>query len=144
MAHRPRRGPHRARRGERGSASLWVILVISVAFTALLGLVLDGGRVVDARLTASRTAAQAARSGADELSQSSIRSGGNAVAAVAATSTAHSYLRAAGLRGSVRVSGDTVIVTVHGTSQPSILGLFGVGAFPVNETESARGIQGEN
>lgn len=126
---------------ERGSISLWVVLVVSVAFTALLGLVLDGGRVIDARLAAARAAGQAARAGADQLSQASIRSGGNAVASQQAAGTARSYLRAVGMHGSVTISGDTVIVTVRGSSRPHVLAAFGVGPFPVVETESARGIQ---
>ena len=135
------RGQH-ARNG-RGAVSLWVVLVISVAFTALLGLVLDGGRVIDARLTAARAASQAARAGADQLSGASIRSGGNAVAAQTAAAAARGYLHAAGLRGTVRISGDTVAVTVRGTSNPHILQVFGVGPFPIDETETSRGIQGE-
>ena len=55
-------------RDERGSASIWALLLTAGAFTLLLGLIVDGGRVIDARLASSRTAAQAARVGADALS----------------------------------------------------------------------------
>ncbi len=34
-------------RSERGSASIWGILVIAGAFTVLLGLVVDGGQIID-------------------------------------------------------------------------------------------------
>src|SRR5215203_1823771 len=122
-------------RNERGSASIWAILVISGAFTVLLGLVVDGGRVIDARTAASRAAAQAARAGADSLSSSSVRDGHDAISVEAARARAQNYLRDAGLRGAVIVSGDTVTVTVTGTSETQILGVIGIDSFPIEESE---------
>ena len=74
-------------RDERGSASIWAILVIAGAFTVLLGLVVDGGRVIDDRVAASRAAAQAARVGADSLSSASVRDGHDAINVEAAKRT---------------------------------------------------------
>ena len=87
-------------RNERGSASIWAILVISGAFTVLLGLVVDGGRVMDARIAASRAAAQAARVGADSLSSASVRSGHDAISVEAAKARAQNYLHSAGMSAS--------------------------------------------
>ena len=88
-------------RNERGSASIWAVLVIAGAFTVLLGLVVDGGRVIDARVAASRAAAQAARAGADALSSASVRNGNDAIDVEAAMARAQSYLHDAGMTGTV-------------------------------------------
>ena len=117
-------------RNERGSASIWAILVISGAFTVLLGLVVDGGRVMDARIAASRAAAQAARVGADSLSSASVRSGHDAISVEAAKARAQNYLHDAGMSGAVSVSGDTVTVTVTGASETQILGVIGIAVLP--------------
>lgn len=131
-------------RDERGSASIWAILVIAGAFTVLLGLVVDGGRVIDERVAASRAAAQAARAGADALSAASVRSGSDAIDVEAARARAQTYLRDAGINGTVSVTGDTVTVTVTGRSTNQILGVIGVTSFPIDETESARAITEED
>ena len=132
------------KRAEHGSASIWAILVIAGAFTVLLGLVVDGGRVIDERVAASRAAAQAARAGADALSAPSVRNGSDVVDAEAARARAQSYLRDAGMDGTVSVAGDTVTVTVTGESKNQILGVIGVTSFPIDETESARAITEED
>lgn len=123
--------------GEGGSASAWALIVMATAFTVLLGLVVDGGNVLDARLDASRAAAQAARVGADALSQSSLRDGRDRVDVARATARARSYLRSAGMNGTTTVRGDTVSVTVRGRSKTQILGVLGIRSFPVEETQTA-------
>jgi len=132
------------RRDERGSASIWAILVIAGAFMVLLGLVVDGGRVIDERAAAYRAAAQAARAGADALSSASVRNGNDAIDAEAARVRAQNYLRDVGLDGTVSVTGDTVTVRVTGESQTQFLGVIGITSFPVDETESARAITEED
>lgn len=129
---------------ERGSASIWAILIIAGAFTVLLGLVVDGGQVIDARVAASRAAAQAARAGADALSSASVRNGHDAIDVETARARAQTYLRDAGMHGTVSVAGDTVTVTVTGRSNTRILGVIGITSFPIDETESARAITEED
>ena len=131
-------------RRERGSASIWAILVIAGAFTVLLGLVVDGGRVIDARIAASRAAAQAARAGADALSAASVRNGHDAVDIASASARAQTYLHDAGLAGTVKVSGQVVTVHVRGRSTNQILGVIGIASFPIDETESASAITEED
>ena len=125
---------------EQGSASVWALLVTGTAFTLLLGLVVDGGSVIDARLESSRAAAQAARLGADALSESSLRSGRDQVDAAAATSQANSYLATVGLHGRTQVRGHTVTVTVRGRTPTQILAVVGIGSFPILETRTARAV----
>ena len=122
---------------------MWALLLTSGAFTVLLGLVVDGGHVIDARLEASRVAAQAARLGADQLSAGSVRAGGDAVNTQAAAERVREYLAASGQRGSVQVAGDRVTVTVTGTSPARILSVLGIDGFPVSESQTAQGITGE-
>ena len=105
---------------------------------------IDGGRVIDERVAASRAAAQAARAGADALSAASVRNGSDAVDAEGAQARAQSYLRDAGMDGTVSVAGDTVTVTVTGESTNQILSVIGVSSFPIDETESARAITEED
>ena len=131
------------RRNPRGSASIWALLVTASAFTLLLGLVVDGGRVIDARLASSRTAAQAARIGADALSAPSVRNGRDQVDVTRAITLAESYLHAAGMAGTVHVSAHTVSVTVNGHSKTQILGVLGIYSFPIKETQTARPITEE-
>lgn len=131
-------------RTERGSASIWAILVISGAFTVLLGLVVDGGHVIDARVAASRAAAQAARVGADSLSPASVRDGHDAINVEAAKSRAQNYLHDAGMTGTVTVAGELVTVTVTGSSETKILGVIGISSFPIEESESAQAITEED
>jgi hypothetical protein len=133
-------GQPRTPRSQRGSLSIWVVLVTAGAFTPLLGLVVDGGNLIDARLEASRDAAQAARAGADALSAASVRTGGNDVNPGIATSRARAYLADVGQRGTVTVNGATVTVTITGTSHTTILAVVGITSFPISQTQSARGI----
>jgi len=130
-------------RDERGSVSIWALLLTSGAFTVLLGLVVDGGHLIATRLEASRVAAQAARLGADQLSAGSVRAGGAAVNAEAAAVQVRRYLVDAGEQGTVHVHGDRVTVTVTGISPVRILSVLGVDAFPIQESKTARGITGE-
>jgi hypothetical protein len=119
---------------------VWALLVTAGAFTVLLGLVVDGGRLIDARLDASRVAGQASRTAADALSESSVRSGQDRVAAAKAETRARAYLHAAGVIGSVQVHQNSVTVTVTGRSHTQILGVIGISSFPIKETRTARGL----
>lgn len=131
-------------RTERGSASIWAILIIAGAFTVLLGLVVDGGRVIDDRLAASRAAAQAARVGADSLSEAGVRDGREAINAEAARAKAETYLQDAGWRGTVSIAGEVVTVTVVGRSETQVLRVIGIDSFPIDESKSARAITEED
>jgi hypothetical protein len=132
------------RLNQRGSVSAWAVLLAVGGFTPLLGLIVDGGTVVNARLEAARDAGQAARAGADALSAASIRNGGNNVSPDLAITQARAYLAKVGQNGTVTVAGDTVTVTVAGTIHPTLLGVIGVNEFPISETQSARGITEAN
>ena len=129
-----------SRHSECGSASIWALMITAGAFTVLLGLVVDGGRLIDARLASARTAAQAARLGADTLSEASVRNGNSTIAASTAVARVREYLSDAGMTGTVQVAGDRVTVTVTGISANHILTIVGVGSFPIEEAQTAQAI----
>jgi Flp pilus assembly protein TadG len=120
--------------------SVWLLLVTAGAFTLLLGLVVDGGAAIDARREAARTAEQAARVAADQLDTDSVRTGGADVAAAAAVAAAHRYLAGVDARGSVRVAGGLVTVTVTAREPVVFLSAIGLPAISMEQTATARSI----
>lgn len=119
-------------------AAVWTLAAAAGAFLLLLGLVVDGGNVINARLEAKRAAEQAARAGADELI--GARSGNESIDVTAAQARASDLLHRAGWTGTVRVHGTAVQVIVRGSSPNVFLGAVGFGSFPVSETGSATAI----
>ncbi|MET0460826.1 MAG: pilus assembly protein TadG-related protein [Ilumatobacteraceae bacterium] len=95
-------------RGSRGSVSLLVVIMIPALLMAA-GLVLDGGRQLQARRDAGAAAAAAARA-ATQLSEAEIY--GVGLDPGLASGRAHDELAAQGAAGSVSVSGQSVTVTV--------------------------------
>lgn len=131
--------PHGAR-DERGAVSVWALLMASGVFLVLLGLVYDGGTVINERVEAHRVAEQAARAAADEMS--GVRDGAEGINSVAATARANAILSQAGWSGVVSIEGLNVTVRVQGASENVFLGAIGFGSFPVDETGSATSITG--
>lgn len=108
---------------DRGSMTLWMVL-IGVALLLGLGLSIDGAEKVAAGRRAEVAAAEAARAAAQHPAASSV--GGNpSVDAGQGAAAARSYLAAAGVPGSVRVSGDLIVVTTSVAWQPRFLPLPG-------------------
>jgi Flp pilus assembly protein TadG len=125
---------------ERGAAAVWTLIITTTAFVALVGIVGGGGELVNEQTNARRVAEQAARAGADELSEASARSGGNSVDTGAAIARAKQILNAAGWSGTVRVHGSQVVVTATGTRKPTFLPLLGIKTVHINETGTADAI----
>jgi Flp pilus assembly protein TadG len=95
-------------RGERGSVSLLVVIMVPALLMAA-GLVLDGGRQLQTRRDASGAAAAAARAGVD-MTEAELYAG--RVDPSLANARAAAELGAQGMTGSVAVDGVTVTVTV--------------------------------
>ncbi len=68
----------RCRRGDRGSVSVYVVM-LAVPFLMLAGLVVDGGGVLVAKQRAADEAEQAARAGANAIDIAVLRSDGRRV-----------------------------------------------------------------
>lgn len=119
-------------RGDRGSVSLLVVLLLPALILAA-GLVLDGGRQVQARREAHGVAAAAARAGIqmspDEVFAEALDPG-------RASGRAYAALAAQGASGSVSVSGNQVTVVVSAGVDYAILP--GAGSVRQEATADAR------
>lgn len=120
------------RRARSDSGSLTLMLaVLMVAILALAGLVIDGGRKLDATQKAYAIAQEAARAGAGQVNTSAAyRSGSYQVDPQQARAAALAYLASAGYQGSsVTVSGNQIRVTVRVRESTTLLPLVGISAF---------------
>lgn len=113
-------------RDERGSASIWMV-VAAFAMSILIGLTVDLGGQAHAQQRAHDLAAQAARTGAEEVLAAPAVEGRYAhIDAAAAARAARAYLRQAGVSGTVRVSGNRIGVRVNDTYRTKFLGVIGI------------------
>lgn len=127
---------------DRGAAAVWVLIMVP-ALVLVAGLVADGGAVMAKHEQAQNIAEQAARAGADQLNDASLRNGGPPqIDAVAARSAATRYVHAAGATGTVAVTGATVTVTTHMWQPMRILDAIGVSPRTVTGKARARSIGG--
>lgn len=134
--------PHANRRtsghAERGSVTIWLALC-SFAMLMLVGLAVDLGGQVHAQQRGHDLAAQAARTGGEQLQAAPAIEGQQAlVDGTAARTAAQGYLEAAGVEGTATITGgDTLTVTVHSTYETKFLALIGITHLDVTSTASA-------
>ncbi|MPZ28976.1 MAG: hypothetical protein GEV12_21905 [Micromonosporaceae bacterium] len=126
---------------DQGSISAFVV-ILAATLVLVAGLVLDGGRIISARREVSDVAQNAARAGAQAISLAEARAGTTTVDPGAATAAVAAYLARTGHRGSPRVTGDTVEVTVVDTVPMLLLSIASVGDRTVHAVETARIVQG--
>ncbi|GAB2863751.1 hypothetical protein GCM10027026_12060 [Myroides odoratimimus subsp. xuanwuensis] len=129
---------------ERGSISVW-FATASLVMIILVGMAVDLGGKVHAQQQARSAAAQAARTGAQEVQGSSaIRGEELRVDINAAKSAAQGYLSAADVQGSVAViGGDTLIVRTTDTYDSKFLAIIGLNSLRVTGQASARLIRAQ-
>lgn len=134
----------RRRRDERGAISVW-FATASLAMVMLVGLAVDLGGQVHAQQRTRSIAAQAARTGAQEVvGPSAVRGQELRIDIGAARSSAEAYLRAAGVDGNVSVvGGDTLVVSTSDTYDSRFLGFIGLDSVQVTGEASARLIRSE-
>ncbi|WP_166353833.1 pilus assembly protein TadG-related protein [Phytoactinopolyspora limicola] len=114
----------RTRSAERGSVSL-ALTVLAIALIALIGLVHDGGLKVRAMQRADNAAAEAARAAGQHITGNDLL-GDTGLDRPAATAAARSYLKQAGVHGTVAIRGDAITVTTH-TTEPTVwLSIIGI------------------
>jgi Flp pilus assembly protein TadG len=124
---------------ERGSGALTVnhehdsgaltlmMAAMMILLMAVAGLVIDGGRMLDAEQNAYSIAEEAARAGAGMVNTGeAYGSGTYAVDGPQALAAAQAYLATSGYNGTVSVSGNTIKVTVKVTEHTSVLSLVGI------------------
>jgi Flp pilus assembly protein TadG len=125
------------RSNERGSVTVFVT-VMTIALIFVAGLVLDGGRILNARRDAANTAESAARAGAQELDEDAMRRTGAAVIDPdRAVARAEAFLAANGYAGTASATPTTVTVTVSLDISLLILGIGGMADAEVTGTGSA-------
>lgn len=117
-----------------GSITAFVVMLVMM-FVACTGLVVDGARVVSAKVALSDHAENAARLGAQEFV--SIRGGSMDLNKLAAVRAAQQYLSSNGISGSASSDGKSVTVVVHTTVTMVLLSLVGVGSKSVAARRTA-------
>ncbi len=112
------------------------VVIFTMAFVLLAGLVLDGGLALSAKVTALDEAQAAARAGAQAINLALYRQDGQVILEqAAARADALGYLASTGHQGTVTVVGDQVSVTVTVVQPTQILSVAGISHF----TETASG-----
>jgi Flp pilus assembly protein TadG len=128
--------------GDAGNASI-ILVLITPAIFGVAGLVVDGGRALNARQQAANQAEQAARAAADAVDVDAIRTGaGLAIDPLAARRAAERYLAAAGATGRVSLGPQSVTVTVKASTQTAFFAVIGVTHISVIGTATARPARG--
>lgn len=128
----------RHRRTDGGSVSALVVGLV-MTFIACAGLAVDGGRMVAARIRVSDQAENAARTGAQALTD--IRLGVPRIEPRRATRLASAYLSSLGASGTIRSSDKEICVTVSEARAMTLLALVGVGPKQATSTRCARAVR---
>jgi Flp pilus assembly protein TadG len=107
-----------------------MLIGLMMAMLALAGLVIDGGRKLDASQKAYAIAEEAARAGAGQVNTSAAYGSGTfKVDVPQALGAARAYLASAGYSGDVSASGNKIKVVVHVTERTALLSLIGIPSF---------------
>ncbi|MFD4588274.1 pilus assembly protein TadG-related protein [Streptomyces sp. NPDC058434] len=132
-------GSHQLLRGrdgvnDQGGVTVFVAVCV-VALIGIIGLAVDGGGKLRAVERADFIATEAARAGGQAIDPAQAISG-EAITSdpQAAQAAAQAYLRAAGVAGTVVVSGDgkTLTVTTNGSYATKFLSVVGIGSLSVS------------
>lgn len=137
---------NRRTRNERGSVTLWSVIVITAALV-IMGLVVDGGAQLRAGQRADQVAREAARAAGQASSGEPILGHPGLVDVSRGRQAAVQYLAAANVAGSVDVDGATITVTTSVVFTPVMLSAFGISSVTVNGTavtEAKQVYQGES
>jgi Flp pilus assembly protein TadG len=113
---------------ERGSVTVWGVL-IALVLILVIGITVDLTGQVNAQQRAHDLAQQAGRAAANQVQAGPVMHGQSPqIDTAAARTAALGYLHAAGVDGSVQITGSTTL-SVHVTIvyQPKFLGTAGIG-----------------
>lgn len=122
-------------RNERGAVTAW-LAGASVLMVTVIGIAVDLGSQVHAKERAHTIAAQAARTGAEQITADAMTGAAPRLDVGKARQAANAYLRSAGVQGTVTVSGG-VRVTVNVTDSYTPLFLSSIGIGPLTVTASS-------
>jgi len=130
-----RAGSSRAAADEAGGFVIWWLLGLSGVALLMFALVADGSRVMAGVNDTSDVAKVAARAGARMVNPST-----GVLDATRAEAAAHAELAAAGMTGTVTVTGNEITVTAAATITLPLLAVVGVNQRTVDSTRTARAI----
>lgn len=123
---------------ERGSVSTWLVLA-AFAMVLVVGIAVDLSGQVHAQQRVRDVASQAARIGGQQLDATAVQGAYPSIAVGNARAAAEDYLAAAGVTGSISISGGTSIhVEVTDTYDPLFLGVVGIDGLTVTGEATAR------
>jgi Flp pilus assembly protein TadG len=135
------------RRDERGSVSIWAVLIVA-AFTLIVGISVDLVGQITAKQHATDIAAQAARVAGEQLDPNTAMAGGTMIAAnpAKARQAALAYIAGAGMTGTVTLEagGTQLAITTTATYRPTLLSSVGIGPLTVTGTSTARLVRAQN
>lgn len=137
---------HPRQHDERGSATIWMVTA-AFAMSILVGLAVDLGGQTHAQQRTHDLAAQAARTGAEEVLAAPAIEGRYAhIDSGAAGRAARSYLARSGASGTVRVRSNRIHVRATDIYRTRFLSIIGINSVPVHgeaEAELVRSLNGE-
>jgi len=133
------RGRSAARRGERGAATVFVV-GMAVVLLACAGLVIDGGKALNARMALADNVEQAARLGANQIDVNALRGSGDLrIEPASAQGEAGSFLAQLGYSGiQVAANERCVSVGASDTVPTALLQLIGIGSYDISASATAR------
>ncbi|MFE6942226.1 TadE/TadG family type IV pilus assembly protein [Streptomyces chartreusis] len=126
-------GLGRARFDDRGGVTVFVAVCV-LALIGIIGIAVDGGSKMRATEHADYIAGEAARAGGQAIDPADAITGrAITVDPQDAAAAAQSYLRSAGVTGTVSVSGDgkTLTVVVNDAFDTTFLPVVGIGSLSV-------------
>lgn len=122
---------------ERGSISIFMIVAI-VILIVVVGLVVDSAGKYSADARAQQIASNAARSAVNSIGGDTVLNGSLTVDTQQAEQAAESYLTAAGMTGTVTVTGQVVNVEAQTKYTTKFLSIIGINQLPGHGTASAQ------
>jgi Flp pilus assembly protein TadG len=126
---------------QRGSISL-MVAVLGVALLVAIGLVVDGGRYVTASQLADNAAAEAGRAAGQHIASPAVLGRQPEVDTARAVEAARDYLAAAGVDGTVTVTGAEITITANVERTPVLLTVAGVRTIAATGSATVRLVRG--
>lgn len=131
----------RQRRDQRGSVSIWAVLIVA-AFTLVVGISVDLVGQIAAKQRATDVAAQAARIAGEQVDPNTVLAGTPTLTAnpVRARQAALAYIAGAQMSGTVTIQagGTQLAITTIAAYRPVFLTSLGIGPLTVTGASTAR------
>jgi len=131
-----RRFLSKLRNDERGSITPMFVVFVP-ALVLVIGLVVDGAGKIQANEHAQSIASGASRAAANAVASEVIVNGGLSLDNHRAQIAARDYIEAAGMTGTVTVTGNEIQVTVETTYATKFISIVGVTSLPAEASATA-------